>query len=118
MLSGLSLPMLATLMTAGVLLDMLLGETRRWHPLVGFGRLASTLERLLNRGRGRFPRGALAWSLAVLPLSYAAWWLCGLAAPPSTSSCCICASACAACATITSPSPTPWPWMTWTTRAC
>ena len=79
MLSGLSLPMLAALMAAGVLLDMLLGETRRWHPLVGFGRLSNLLERLLNRGRGRFLRGALAWSVAVLPLSYAAWWLCGLA---------------------------------------
>ena len=78
MLSGLSPPMLAALMTAGVLLDMLLGETRRWHPLVGFGRLASALERRLNRGRGRFLRGALAWTLAVLPISYAAWWLCGL----------------------------------------
>ncbi len=32
MLSGLSLPMLALLMTAGVLLDLILGETRRWHP--------------------------------------------------------------------------------------
>src|SRR5450830_1582829 len=79
MLSGLSLPMLAGLMTAGVLLDLLLGETRRWHPLVGFGRLASALERLLNRDSRRFLPGALAWSLAVLPISYAAYWLCGLA---------------------------------------
>ena len=79
MLSGLSLSMLAGLMTAGVLLDLILGETRRWHPLVGFGRLASALERLLNQGHGRFLRGALAWLLAVLPISYAAYWLCGLA---------------------------------------
>ena len=79
MLSGFSLPMLAGLLTAGVLLDLLLGETRRWHPLVGFGRLAGVTERLLNRGRARFLRGLFAWLLAVLPITYAAWCLCGLA---------------------------------------
>lgn len=79
MLSGFSLPMLAGLMAAGVLFDLLLGETRRWHPLVGFGRLAGAIEHRLNRGRTRFLQGVLAWMLAVLPISYAAWWLCGLA---------------------------------------
>ena len=79
MLSGFSLPLLAGLMTAGVLLDLLLGETRRFHPLVGFGKLAGAIERALNLGRARFLRGALAWGLAVLPITYAAWWLCGLA---------------------------------------
>src|SRR5450830_9542 len=79
MLSGLSLPMLAALMTAGVLLDIILGETRRWHPLVGFGRFANAIERLLNRGRARFVRGALAWTLAVLPITVLTAWLCGLA---------------------------------------
>src|SRR5450830_2145192 len=79
MLSGLSLPMLAALMTAGVLLDMILGETRRLHPLVGFGRFANAIERLLNRGRARFVRGALAWLLAVLPITVLTAWLCGLA---------------------------------------
>lgn len=66
MLSGLSLPMVAMLLVAGVALDLLLGEVRRWHPLVGFGRFATTLERSLNRGK--FVQGALAWMLAVLPL--------------------------------------------------
>lgn len=79
MLSGFSLPLLAGLMTAGVLLDLLLGETRRFHPLVGFGRLAGAIERLLNRGRARLLRGLLAWMLAVLPITCAAVWLCGLA---------------------------------------
>ena len=73
MLSGFSLPLLAALMTAGVLLDLLLGETRRFHPLVGFGKLAGAIERALNLGRARFMRGALAWTLAVLPITYAAW---------------------------------------------
>jgi len=78
MLMGWSCALLAGLLTAGVLLDLLLGETRRWHPLVGFGRLASLIERLLNRGRGRFVRGAMAWMLAVLPITALAVWLCGL----------------------------------------
>lgn len=73
MLSGLSLLQAALLLAAGVLLDALLGEARRWHPLVGFGKLAMLLERLLNRGTWRIARGLLAWSLAVLPLSAAAW---------------------------------------------
>lgn len=69
MLSGLSFFAIAWLMVAGVALDMLLGEARRWHPLVGFGNLAIALERKLNRGGLRFWRGALAWMLAVLPLT-------------------------------------------------
>ncbi len=73
MLSGLALPQLAGLLVAGVLLDLLLGEPRRWHPLAGFGRLAQRLERWLNRGRLRFLRGLLAWALAVLPLTALAW---------------------------------------------
>ncbi|CAN7269703.1 MULTISPECIES: CobD/CbiB family cobalamin biosynthesis protein [Duganella] len=69
MLTGLSFAAIALLMVAGVALDLLLGEARRWHPLVGFGNLAIALERRLNRGTLRFWRGALAWTLAVLPLT-------------------------------------------------
>jgi adenosylcobinamide-phosphate synthase len=74
MLAGLSLPMMVLLLAAGVTLDLLLGEARRWHPLVGFGRMAGWLERLLNRGRLRIGRGAVAWLLAVIPpVTLAAW---------------------------------------------
>jgi adenosylcobinamide-phosphate synthase len=68
-LSGLTLVQVALLLLAGVLLDVLLGEARRWHPLVGFGNLASRIERFANRGEWRILRGVLAWSLAVLPLT-------------------------------------------------
>ena len=68
MLSTLPLAALAALMLAGLLLDLLLGEPRRFHPLVGFGRLAKALESRLNRGQQRRARGMLAWCLAVLPL--------------------------------------------------
>ena len=50
---------------AAVLVDRLVGEPRRWHPLVGFGRLAGALEKRLNTRR--LPAGLLAWALAVLP---------------------------------------------------
>jgi len=73
MLSGLSLPELAALLVAGVLLDLLLGEPHRWHPLVGFGNCAKSIEAALNRGGMRFARGLLAWTIAVLPLTLLAW---------------------------------------------
>lgn len=86
MLSGIPLAWLGMLALAGVVLDMLLGEPRRWHPLVGFGKLANAIERRLNRrssgassddadrhhakegsGAGR-TAGVVAWLLAVLPI--------------------------------------------------
>jgi len=79
MLSGLVPATLALALIAGVLLDLMLGEARRWHPLVGFGRLASALERWLNKGASRIARGLLAWMLAVLPLSLLAWLVCAYA---------------------------------------
>jgi adenosylcobinamide-phosphate synthase len=79
MLSGLAPATLALALVAGVLLDLWLGEARRWHPLVGFGRLASALERRLNAGAYRIARGLLAWALAVLPLSLVAWLACAYA---------------------------------------
>jgi len=65
---------------AGVTLDRLCGEPQRFHPLVGFGRLADACERLLRRGApghafGNRARGLLAWSLLVLPPTLLAAWL-------------------------------------------
>lgn len=96
MLAGLDWTQTALLMLCGVLFDLLLGEPRRFHPLVGFGKLAVALERMLNRSARSAPaaltaprpdappeatlaatgasdaesilRGALGWALAVLPL--------------------------------------------------
>jgi adenosylcobinamide-phosphate synthase len=77
MLTGLSVPHVALMVLAGVILDLLLGELPRWHPLAGFGRWADVVERCLNRGRHRFWRGLLAWMLAVLPLAALAYWVAG-----------------------------------------
>lgn len=64
------MPAVGLSLCAGVALDTLLGEPRRTHPLVLFGRLADRLEHWLNR-QPQQPAarldGLLAWSLAVLP---------------------------------------------------
>ena len=62
----------------GLLADRLLGEVRRWHPLVGFGRWVGWVEARVRRvaeGRGA---GVLAWALAVLPWVALAWGLRGM----------------------------------------
>lgn len=74
MIAGLSTLQLALMLAGGVLLDCLLGEARRWHPLSGFGRLADVIERRLNHGRLRFARGVGGWLLAVLPLAALSLW--------------------------------------------
>ncbi|MBI3730307.1 MAG: cobalamin biosynthesis protein [Burkholderiales bacterium] len=52
----------------GILLDAGLGEVKKFHPLVGFGNLANAIEHRLNKTTATRWTGALAWSLAVLPL--------------------------------------------------
>ena len=60
----------ALLCVAGVALDALLGEPKRWHPLVAFGRMAERIEQRFNSGgRGWRSHGVTAWVLAVLPLT-------------------------------------------------
>ncbi|MBI3094405.1 MAG: cobalamin biosynthesis protein, partial [Rhodocyclales bacterium] len=73
------LPLFAAAL-AGVVLDRLLGEPRRWHPLVGFGRCADLVERALRRGAPGHAwfnrlRGLLGWLLLVIPAVLAAAWL-------------------------------------------
>lgn len=76
--------MTALIMTAAVLIDWLLGEPRRWHPLIAFGRVAVRVEHSLygnaacsqpRRLRGAAavllllaPCTAMAAALAALPL--------------------------------------------------
>lgn len=64
---------------AGVLLDRWLGEPRRRHPLVGFGRVATAVANALNRPARSAPRqrlaGLFAWTLIVLGPAALAWWI-------------------------------------------
>ncbi|MGC8731081.1 MAG: adenosylcobinamide-phosphate synthase CbiB [Halothiobacillaceae bacterium] len=65
---------------AAVVLDWWLGEPRRLHPLIGFGRLASGLEARLNPPSAQSDtRQRLVGLLAVLalltPTTLFAWWL-------------------------------------------
>ena len=68
------------MMLAAVLLDRLLGEPRRFHPLVGFGRLARYVEKTFN-GRADAPpaarrlRGVTAAAVLLVPLTLLAAWL-------------------------------------------
>jgi len=55
-----------------VLLDALLGEPKRWHPLVGFGWMANKIEHVLNQNmRPCLARlaGLSAWLLLLLPFT-------------------------------------------------
>ncbi|WP_341938665.1 adenosylcobinamide-phosphate synthase CbiB [Marinimicrobium sp. C2-29] len=80
-----SLPLLtATGLLAACVLDRCLGEPRRWHPLLGFGRLAAGVESILNRaGRAdteSYPlaqrlKGLLALLLLTGPLTALAFWI-------------------------------------------
>lgn len=67
----------AGLMGLALLLDHWLGEPVRWHPLVGFGRLAGRVARHLYADSRA--RGLLAWCLAVVPPSLLSWALVVLA---------------------------------------
>ncbi|MBX2858758.1 MAG: adenosylcobinamide-phosphate synthase CbiB [Cellvibrionaceae bacterium] len=60
---------LATLVLA-LLLDLLLGEPKRYHPLVGFGNFASIVQRYLNycpANKLSLLLGAVAWAACTLP---------------------------------------------------
>jgi adenosylcobinamide-phosphate synthase len=59
----------AIVIIAAVLLDLWLGEPRRFHPLAGFGRLAQGIEEALigSPDEHQRLRGVLAVALAVLP---------------------------------------------------
>lgn len=52
-----------------LLLDRIFGEAKNFHPLVGFGRLASRLELTLNNGPARKLKGVLALTFLLAPFT-------------------------------------------------
>lgn len=63
------------LVPLALFLDQLLGEPSRFHPLIGFGRLANWIESRMNRGVNLFSRGIAAWLVLVIPISLTIYWL-------------------------------------------
>ena len=59
---------LACCVVLGLIVDLLIGEVRRWHPLVGFGHWANRTEQRLNHPEASRWTGAIAWCVTVLPL--------------------------------------------------
>ncbi|MBW0148356.1 adenosylcobinamide-phosphate synthase CbiB [Marinobacter sp. CAU 1620] len=67
---------------AALVLDRCLGEPRRWHPVVGFGRLAGGIERRANRsGQAGVARGAAATLALVIPITLLLWVVARTLAP-------------------------------------
>ncbi len=71
-----------------LIIDRIFGEPPKFHPLVGFGKLADRIEIYWNEGKNRFLFGIIAWFLCVIPFvvlaalleSWFGWWftlLCG-----------------------------------------
>src|SRR5690606_28079289 len=79
--------MISLCVVLALALDALLGEPRRWHPLVGFGHLVTRVEAVLRRD-GHSPRrqiaaGFVGWLLlAALPALLLWWLLTGLGGSP------------------------------------
>ena len=58
-----------------LLIDYVIGEPKRYHPLVAYGAFVDRIEALLNRGPEKTSKGAIAWIVAVLPIVTLVWLL-------------------------------------------
>lgn len=70
----------SVIIVIALLIDAIFGEPRRWHPLVGFGNIASWLESNLNKNSEdkhflSYIKGLLAWILLILPIVYLLWFI-------------------------------------------
>ena len=54
-----------------ITLDRLLGEPKRFHPLIGYGALVERIEKQLNNDK--ISNGAIAWAIAVIPIVFITW---------------------------------------------
>lgn len=67
-----------------VFVDALLGEAKKWHPIAGFGMLATRLEGLLLSTVNAYSPaqlrvlGIISWCVLVIPLSFLVWYLSNL----------------------------------------
>lgn len=67
------------IMLLALIIDWLLGEPKRWHPLVGFGKLVQVCEQRWYRAdlspNWQIVRGGLIWFLLILPITLVAYAL-------------------------------------------
>ncbi|WP_299258975.1 adenosylcobinamide-phosphate synthase CbiB [uncultured Kushneria sp.] len=67
------------IISVSLIVDQILGEPRRFHPLVGLGRWIKTVEKRLYPLNRQLPKiliaGFLGWLLVVTPILMAAIWL-------------------------------------------
>lgn len=82
MLTLLEAASLSIALTGALLLDQALGEPKKFHPLVGFGKLAKIAEQLFlkqgchsNSNHKKLLLGCLAWGLLVTPLPVLIYYL-------------------------------------------
>ena len=52
-----------------LLIDRLLGEPKKFHPLIGFGKIANSIEVKMNNVSYLFISGVFAWLLAIAPIA-------------------------------------------------
>ncbi|WP_139686000.1 adenosylcobinamide-phosphate synthase CbiB [Vibrio tasmaniensis] len=64
---------ISLMMIVALMLDQILGEPKKFHPLIGFGNMVQKIENLLNR-RSKIS-GFIAWLIATIPLLLTSFWL-------------------------------------------
>lgn len=72
--------LLSIIVIISLLLDAVIGEPRRWHPLVGFGNMAHWLEQKLNNHEVQSQvkvrvAGLFTWALVILPFVIGSYFL-------------------------------------------
>ena len=70
--------MMPSALLCAVLLDRIFGDPRRWHPLAGFGHIASWVEARMNNSpekKSQRIAGALAVVLLLVPFTAASVWI-------------------------------------------
>ena len=65
---------------AALLIDLVIGEPRRWHPLAGFGNAANWIERVFNKTTDKYwflsyLLGLIAWGIMIIPFVALIWFI-------------------------------------------
>lgn len=56
-------------------LDKIIGEAERFHPLVGFGKIAKSIEKAFNKGSNRKLKGLISLAVCILPFSVLGYYV-------------------------------------------